>query len=249
MERNAEFRRRLTAGERLVGTFVKTAHPAVIEILAMCPLDFLVLDCEHAPIGREQADLCLLAARAARIPMLVRVPDPSAEWIMTVLDCGAAGIMAPHVDGPGRAAEIAARMRYGTGGRGFSPSVRAASYGGRGAAEHLERSAAETVLVCQIEDPAGAEAAGAIAAVDGVDCLFVGPVDLGIACGHSDLSSPELTALCRDIISVAGAGRAATGMFVPRADAIAPWEAAGGSLFVVATDQAFMRAGATAALA
>ena len=156
--------------------------------------------------------------------------------------------MAPHVGSAAEAAESARRMGYGRGGRGFSPSVRAASYGRRSVAEHLELSAGETVLICQIEDPDGAVAAAEIAAVDGVDALFVGPVDLGVATGHADPAAPELMALCRSITSVAAEGHAATGMFIGNAKAIAGWEEAGASLFVVGTDQAFLRSGAAAAL-
>lgn len=249
MTTNAEFRKQLHAGERLVGTFVKIPSPPVIEILARTGLDFLVLDAEHAAMGRETIDLCLLASRAAAMPMLVRVPVASTEWIGTALDGGAAGIMAPHVRSAADAGTIAAAMRYGPGGRGFSPSTPAAGYGLRSVAEHLERTAEETVFVCQIEDPDAADAAGAIAAVDGVDCLFVGPVDLAVACGSVAPGDPENVALCRQIVSVANAGKARTGMFVGAAAQIASWAEAGANLFVVATDQAFLRAGATAALA
>ncbi|SME98684.1 2-keto-3-deoxy-L-rhamnonate aldolase RhmA [Tistlia consotensis] len=248
METGAAFRRRLLAGERLVGSFVKTPSPAVIEILGDAGLDFLVLDAEHVPLGREAVDLCVLAGRAAGVPILVRVPVAAAEWIMTALDCGAAGIMAPHVQSAEEAATIVAAMRYGPGGRGFSPSTRGAGYGRRGVAEHLARAGEESVLLCQIEDPLGAEAAGAIAGVEGVDCLFVGPVDLAVACGFSDLADPALAALCRRILGAGGAA-ARTGIFVGAAAAAPPWQAAGASLFVVGTDQAFLRAGAAAALA
>jgi len=248
MQGNAAFAARLRSGERLLGTFVKTPSPAVIEILGSVGLDFLVLDAEHAALGREAIDLMMLAARAAGIPAIVRVPVASPEWTMTVLDSGAAGVMAPHVHSPGQAAEIAAAMRFGRGGRGFSPSTPAAGYGRRSVAEHLEFSAKETVLVCQIEDPDGAAAASEIASVSGVDGLFVGPVDLGVACGLA-AGSPELAELCRKIVAVASKEGARTGMFVGSAKETAAWEEAGGSFFLVKTDQAFLRAGAAAALA
>ncbi|MBZ8132433.1 HpcH/HpaI aldolase/citrate lyase family protein [Afifella sp. IM 167] len=248
MERNAAFAARLRKGERLVGTFVKTPSPAVVEILGSVGLDFLVLDAEHAALGREAIDLCLLAARAAGIPTIVRVPVATPEWTMTALDCGAAGVMAPHVHSREQALSIAAAMRFGRNGRGFSPSTPAAGYGRRSVAEHLERSADETVLVCQIEDPDGAAAAQDIAALPGVDGLFVGPVDLGVACGLEPGSS-ELSDLCRKIVSVASQEGARTGMFLGSAREVPAWEEAGASFFLVKTDQAFLRAGAAAALA
>ena len=219
MSLNASFRARLLSGDRLLGTFVKTPVPAVIEILGQSGLDFLVLDAEHVAMGRETVDLCLLAARAASIPMLVRVPVASPEWIGTVLDSG------------------------------FSPSTPAAGYGRRSVAEHLERAGGETVLVCQIEDPEAARAAGAIARVPGVDCLFVGPVDLAVACGKTSPADSDVVALCRQVLGSADDGGARTGMFVGSAGQIPGWADAGASLFVVATDQAFLKVGAAVALA
>lgn len=249
MSLNASFRARLLSGDRLLGTFVKTPVPAVIEILGQSGLDFLVLDAEHVAMGRETVDFCLLAARAASIPMLVRVPVASPEWIGTVLDSGAAGIMAPQVRSADEASEIGMAVRYGPGGRGFSPSTPAAGYGRRSVADHLERAGGETVLVCQIEDPEAARAAGAIARVPGVDCLFVGPVDLAVACGKTSPADPDVVALCRQVLGSADDGGVRTGMFVGSAGQIPGWADAGASLFVVATDQAFLKAGAAAALA
>ncbi|MGX1307275.1 2-keto-3-deoxy-L-rhamnonate aldolase RhmA [Amorphus suaedae] len=249
MATNAAFRARLLAGDRLVGTFVKTPSPAVIEILGQAGLDFLVLDAEHVAMGREVVDLCLLAARAAAMPMLVRVPVASPEWIGSVLDSGAAGIMAPQVRSASEAETIAAAVRYGPGGRGFSPSTPAAGYGRRSVPEHLEMAGEETVLVCQIEDPDAAAAAAEIAGVPGVDCLFVGPVDLAVACGKTSPADPAVVSLCRQIVGVAAGGQARTGMFVGSAAQIPTWGEAGASLFVVGTDQAFLKAGAAAALA
>ncbi|WP_018699255.1 HpcH/HpaI aldolase family protein [Amorphus coralli] len=249
MEINAAFRRRLVGGERIIGTFVKTPSPAVVEILGRAGFDVLVLDAEHTAMGRETVDLCLLAARAAGIAMLVRVPVASPEWIGSVLDSGAAGIMAPHVTSVADAERIATAMRYGPGGRGFSPSVPAAGYGARGIAGHLERAAEEAVFVCQIEDPDAAAAASEIASVDGVDALFVGPVDLAVACGRTDPRDPEIAALASRVLSVAAEGHARTGMFVGSMKEAAVWDRDGATLFVVGTDQAFLKAGAGAALA
>lgn len=242
----ARFRRRLVAGERLLGCFVKTPHPAVVEVLGGCGFDCLVLDAEHAPFDRAAVDACILAARAVGVAALVRVPEPSTAWIATVFDCGAAGIVVPHVASAAQAAALAQAVRYGPQGRGFSPSPRAAEYGARGVAGHLAAAGEETVLIAQIEDPVAAQAAAEIAAVPGVDALFVGPVDLGIACGLP-VPSPELDALCRQVLAVGGPGRARTGIFVAGADGLAAWADSGASFFVTGSDQSLLRAGGMAA--
>ncbi|MFO0333697.1 MAG: hypothetical protein ACK53C_01450, partial [Pseudomonadota bacterium] len=73
LARTATFRERVRRGERLIGTFAKTPHPAVVEVLGLSPLDCLCLDAEHAPFDRGDLDVALLAARAADLPTLVRV--------------------------------------------------------------------------------------------------------------------------------------------------------------------------------
>lgn len=245
MRHNAEFKRRLRAGEPLYGAFVKTPHPTVVELLGQEGFDFLVLDAEHAPFERASIDMALLAARAVGCPTLVRPPAHREEWIMASLDAGAAGILAPRVSSAAAAETLAALMRYQGGDRGFSPSPRAAEYGRRGIAGHLAHAPEETTLICQIEDRAGVEAAAAIAAVEGVDGLFVGPVDLAVSCGFDTPAAEEVVAMCRRVIAAAPG---ASGLFTDAKASAERWRALGATLFVLASDQAFLRHGAAAAL-
>ena len=91
------FRERLLAGDLLAGTWVKTPHPHVVEVLSLTSLDVLVLDAEHAPFDRGSLDSCILAARAGGKPVLVRPPSAAAEHILNALDCGADGVILPHI--------------------------------------------------------------------------------------------------------------------------------------------------------
>lgn len=245
---NSEFCGRLRRRDSMTGTFVKLHDPAVIEILAHANLDFVVLDAEHAALGRQQIASLLLAASAARLPALVRVPEASKTWVSTALDCGAAGIMVPHVSTVEQAGQLAALMRFGRNGRGFSPSTRAGEFGRRGIAKHLSMQPDETCLICQIEDAESARNAENIAAVDGIDCLFVGPVDLAVSVGQTDVTSSEVTTLCGQIISSTVTAKKAAGMFFASSSAARSWDGLGVSLSVVGTDQAFLKAGAQAAL-
>jgi len=105
-----------------VGTFVKTTAPQIIEILAGAGLDFAVLDAEHAPWDRGSLDTALLAGRAAGLPLFVRVPDGSAGTVLSALDLGACGLLAPHVDSAEQARDVVANARYVGGRRGYSGS-------------------------------------------------------------------------------------------------------------------------------
>ena len=171
-------RARMLRGEILSGTFVKTPSHDIIEIMALSGLDFVTVDTEHAPFDRGRLDACLAVARALDFPVLVRVPSGDRQEILKVLDSGATGVVVPRVDSLEKAEEVARWSRFGHGGRGFAGSTRWAGFATRKMPEILAQSEEETVVVVQIEEPEGVDCCDAIAAVTGVDGLFVGPADL-----------------------------------------------------------------------
>ena len=187
-------KQRLGTGDRIVGTFVKTPSSIIVEVLGRTGLDCLCVDAEHAPFDRIAIDGCAMAARAAGMPLLVRVPSATPEHILNALDCGATGVVAPHVRSAEEAESFARACRFGHGGRGYAGSPRAAGYTTRQMAVHLERSAAEVVAIAQIEDPEAIEHIDAIAAVAGIDALFVGRVDLTVAYGAVSQDDPRVIA-------------------------------------------------------
>lgn len=237
MTTNAEFKARLTAREPLLGAFFKTPHPILIEILGTTGLDFLVVDAEHAPIDRGAVDTLMIASRAVRLPLIFRVPARGADWIGFVLDMGAAGIMVPHVNSVAEAEALVAECRYRPGKRGFAGTTRAAEYAGRTLKEQLASPQNEVSLICQIEEPAGVAAAADMAAVDGVDALFVGRADLAVSSGRDDFFGPEVVA---DTQAVLGVDGAATGLYCAPTEDMTPFRAAGGSLFVVGSEHTLM---------
>lgn len=103
------FRQRLLANEPLLGTFIKTPTSHAIEILADVGFDFVIVDAEHAPFDAHALDVAMLAARAADIAALVRVAGSGPETVLSALDCGAAGVVVPHVASPAAAAAIPTR--------------------------------------------------------------------------------------------------------------------------------------------
>lgn len=244
-----QFAHRLRTQASLIGTIVKLRDPAVIEMLGQCGFDFVIIDAEHAPFGRENLAIAMLAARAANLAALVRIPEVNGAWISTALDCGAAGIVAPQVASEAMAITLTRMMRHDAD-RGFSPSTAAAGYGTRGIKKHLQAQPLETVLICQIEDPAAVSMAGEIAALAGVDGLLVGPVDLAVSNGMTDPSMPEIKALAAQVMSAARDSGKSAGMFLSDASTAAEWSARGCSLFVLGSDQSFLmqsaRAGCTA---
>lgn len=239
----ATLRTRIRAGDILTGTFVKTPSPHVAELLGLGGLDFAVADREHAPIGMEALDLLVAAARGVNLPLLVRVPSNEPVSIAAALDCGALGVLVPHVRNAVDAQNVVDAAKYNKGGRGFSPSARAGRYGTDDPVAYRNRSDAESILIVQIEDAEALDHLDAIAAIEEIDALFIGPADLALSlgCGPSD------GALIEAIDRVIEAGRRhakPVAIFTARSEQIAGMIEKGVSLFVCGSDQSMLLAGA-----
>lgn len=198
-------RARIEGGEVLLGTFLDLGAPLAAEIAATAGFDWLVLDLEHGAGGR---DTTLGQLHAARVPVLVRVPSAASDELGWVLDFGAAGVVIPRVEGLADAAAVVERTRY-AGGRGLHGGVRAAGFGRE--AGYRERADGERVVAVQIETRGALEEAAEIAALPGVDVLFLGPYDLGHALGlPPGPESPEMQSTAERVATVARkAGKAA----------------------------------------
>ena len=179
--------------QSLLGTFIKTPHYNVIEVLAHASMDVLCLDAEHAPFSRQDLDTCILAARAGNMPVLVRTPNDAPETLLNVLDMGADGVVVPHVKTAEQLIAIVRHCHYGAGGRGYAGSSRFAGYTTKPLSENLE-AGKNVSIVAQLEDLDAIDNIEAIAHVDGVDCLFIGRMDLTVALGETRADAPKATA-------------------------------------------------------
>jgi 2-keto-3-deoxy-L-rhamnonate aldolase RhmA len=237
-------KQRLASGGPVVGTFVKTPSPIVVEVLALSALDCLCLDAEHAPFDRGAIDGCIMAARAGGMDVLVRTASAAPAEILNALDCGATGVVLPHIRSAAEAEAAVAASRYGAGGRGYAGSSRAAGYTGRSMAEHLAASAAQTVLVLQIEDVEAVRDIDAIARVPGVDALFIGRVDLTVALGASSQDDPRVLEAVEAVCAAGRRNGRTVGMFLSRPEDAAAWRDKGASLFLLGSDHSFLLSGA-----
>lgn len=236
----------IARGQPLLGTFVKTPHHAVVEVLAQSSFDLLVLDAEHAPFDRRDLDVCILAARSAGMAVVVRPADGSHAAILNALDCGADGVLVPHVRSAAEAKAVAQAAQYTSGGRGYAGSPRAAAYGAVSMADHRAASAARTVVIAQIEDIDALDDLDAILAVEGIDAFFIGRADLTIALGCASMDDPPVVAAVTRICAAAVAAKRPVGMFVARPGDVPQWVGQGATLFVLGSDHGFIRAGAEA---
>ena len=243
-----DFRRKLKAREHVLGTFIKTPTTHATEILGHLGFDFVVFDQEHAPLGREALDMMILGARASNVAGVVRVAEGSAANILSVLDCGAAGILVPHVDTVDKAKAIVAACRYRGGTRGFANTTRAGHFGGLSFAEHKARQDAEVVCVAMIEDVGALDHIEAIVRVEGLDAIFIGRGDLTAALDAPSMTSAETHQVVAPIMAAASAVGLPIIMLCPdRKDALA-MHALGATAFMISSDHGFLRSAATAAL-
>ena len=240
------FKQRLNACEPLLGTFLKTPHPHVVEVLASGGMDCICIDAEHAPFDRNAIDLCVMAARAGGIPAIVRPASAAPHELLNALDCGADGVVVPHIRSADEAIHLARTAHYGPGGRGFAGSTRASGYGLTPISDHLANTAARTAVIAQIEDIEALDQIDAIAAVEGIDALFVGRIDLTISLGCTSPDDPKVLAAVDLIVAAAKRAGRASGMFLSRAADVGHWREKGASLFLLASDHNFLRSGARA---
>ncbi|WP_410646108.1 HpcH/HpaI aldolase family protein [Amycolatopsis sp. cmx-4-54] len=188
------FRDRL--GERpLIGMWVTSGSPVVAEICAGSGLDWLLVDTEHSPAGLETVQLLLQTIAAYPIAPMVRAPSGDAVALKQLLDLGAQNLLVPMVDSAEEAEAVVRAVRYPPRGvRGVGSALSRSARWNR-VEDYLAKAEEFTSLFVQIESTTGVAAAAEIAAVDGVDGVFVGPSDLAASMGLlGQQTHPDVTA-------------------------------------------------------
>lgn len=189
------FRDALASGRALKGIWLAAGSPVAAEIAALAGFDWALIDLEHGCGSETDALRMLQAMGRTPIHPVVRVPCLRRDIISRCLDFGAEGIMLPMVATAAEAAEFARALRYPPEGtRGMSSSCRAADYG-LGFNAYFNGSGRAPVGIAQIETREAVANSGAIAAVDGIDVLFIGHSDLSLQLGcFRRFDAPELLA-------------------------------------------------------
>ena len=211
----AGLKARLRRGDATFGTFLGIGSPVAAEICAAGGVDWVLLDLEHGAGGEDQMLDVVPAAASYGVPTLVRAESTARIRTGRLLDLGAVGVMFPRIDGPSDAAAAVRHLRYPPAGdRGVATYNRMCRFGlDRDA---LARADAEVLGIAQIETSAAVESVEAIAALDGVDVLFVGPLDLSYALGvPGDRTAPVFVAALDRVLRAARAAGKAAGIMVP----------------------------------
>jgi 4-hydroxy-2-oxoheptanedioate aldolase len=196
------FRDRLGRSERpLAGMWVSSGSPLVAEICAGAGLDWVLIDMEHSPNGLETVLAQLQAVAAYPATPVVRVPIGDVVTIKQVLDLGAQNILVPMISSAAEAQAVVQAVRYPPRGRRGVGSALARSARWNRVDDYLADADAYVSVFVQVETASGVDNAAAIAAVDGIDGVFVGPSDLAASMGllgqqtHPDVTAAVLRAL------------------------------------------------------
>ena len=224
-----------------LGTFViELPSPSTVLALGLAGFDFIVLDMEHSSCDFHSLEPAILAARQVGMTVLVRPYAEGSGAIGKILDLGAHGIMAPHVDSAQRAAEVIAEAHFSPAGkRGFSPLTPL------DALQHpLHELNESTFVVLQIEGREGLANIESIAQVGGIDALFLGPYDLALSLGVPPGSARVFDAARRAVAKIPP-GMAA-GLYLDDATHCGRWARIGFGLQCVSFDGRIFASGAGA---
>ena len=201
-----------------VGHFVvEFATPGIGHIMKSAGCDFVLFDMEHSGFGFETVKSAVRYMQAAELPMIVRVPSKEYHHIARACDMGAEGVMLPMVGSADEARHILDCMKYYPDGkRGVALQVAHDNYRAGAVKEKLGNANKRTTFFAQIETAEGVRNAEAIAAVSGVDCLWVGHFDLSVSLGiPGEFDNPKFTKAIDKVIAAARKHGKALGRLVP----------------------------------
>jgi 2-keto-3-deoxy-L-rhamnonate aldolase RhmA len=199
---------------------VEFATPGIGHILKGAGCDFVLLDMEHSAFSFETVKSVVRYCEAAQLPAIVRVPSKAYDHMARAADVGAEAIMVPMVDTDAEARELVSCLKYTPfGRRGVALGIAHERYRNLGAVhDRLGAANERTCLFAQIETASGVEHAEAIAAVEGVDCLWIGHFDLSASLGiPGQFTHPKYASAVERVAAACRKHGKALGRLVPDA--------------------------------
>lgn len=234
------FKHALASGRTPVGTWLVSGSASTAEAMGCLGFDFVVLDTEHTPIDMVQFVEILRAIEATPAGVVARVPWNDMVMVKRALDAGAQSLMFPFVQNADDAKRAVSYTRYPPEGVRGVAAVHHASRQGTVANYH-RNAASELCVVVQIETLAALEALPSIAAVPGVDSLFLGPADLSASMGHlGDMTNPKVLARIEEAANKAREAGKPIGIVGPNPDVVAKYLDFGYTWVAVASDIGMM---------
>ena len=235
------FRSRLQNDELLLGSMLTLPSPEIAEMITGCGFDWLFMDGEHGPLSilDWQRQIQAVGGRAACV---LRVPSASELDIKRALDIGADGIIVPMVNDADLARRVVAWSKYPPAGRRGVGLARAHGYGRDFAGDKI-------AVIVQAEHIDAVRNIDEIAAIDGLDAIFIGPYDLSASMGKTgQVDDDEVVAAIARVTETWQKHGLAGGFFGVDAASVQPYMKRGYRLICAGTDAGFASAGAAATL-
>lgn len=232
--------RDLVASKTPLGTWLMAAAPTTAEALGNTGFDFLVVDMEHVPIAIPDLAHILRAIGCTAAAPVVRLAWNDQVLVKQAMDAGAETLMIPFVQNAEEAREAISYMRYPPHGvRGVAAVHRGSRFGTLPG--YLANAHERAFSILQLETPEAIASIGEIAAVDGVDAVFVGPGDLSAAMGHiGNIAHPEVQELIAHAAKAAADAGKPIGIVGPNPEMVGRFLGYGYSFAAVASDIALM---------
>ena len=244
------FRQMLTAagGQAPLGTWIMSASPIVAEAMGCAGFDWGVIDMEHTPLDMMDVVHLLQAVAGTKMLPVVRVPWNDTVMVKRVLDAGALTVLFPFVQSAEEARRAVAATRYPPEGvRGMADMTRGSRFGT--VPNHYKAANKQIGVIVQLETPAAVAQLEAIAAIEGVDGIFLGPADLSGAMGHvGNLTHPEVMDLMCQAAQRCKATGKAVGTVGGTPEVVTQYRAAGFTFLAIASDLGLMMRAAKSAV-
>jgi 4-hydroxy-2-oxoheptanedioate aldolase len=240
------FKRALARGTPQIGLWSSLSSNYTVEVIAGAGFDWILLDSEHSPADIENLLGQLQAAAPYPTHPIVRIPWNDMVTIKRVLDIGAQSLLVPYVSTADEARAAVSYTRYPPAGvRGVAGTTRATRFGR--IPDYARRAHEEICLLVQVETQSALDNIDAIAAIDGVDGIFIGPADLHASLGHpGETANPKVKPLIDDAIRRIRKSGKAPGILTPNEADARHWLECGALFVAVGADVGILARGAEA---
>jgi len=238
-------KKRLKQGETLHGCWLNTGSSLTAEIVGLSGFDWVLIDLEHGAGSEKDVLYQLQALEHTPTAAIVRVESSESQRIHRVLDMGAEGIMCPKIANPAGALKVVQGLHYPPdGARGVAKMVRATGFG-QNFAQYYQDAKDNVLGVAQIETVEVLNHLDEVAAIEGIDVLFIGPADLSMELGiFGQFDHPRFKEALKETVNAARKAGKATGILFFNTDDYQTYHDLGIRMIACGSDATFVAEGA-----
>jgi 2-dehydro-3-deoxyglucarate aldolase/4-hydroxy-2-oxoheptanedioate aldolase len=232
-------RNRVTSLDKLRGAMIfEFFSPGIPIILKNAGCEFIIFDMEHGGLSLEQFKVLATISNSNQISPLIRIPEVSYNYVARALDLGASGIMAPMVNTAEEAMKVVKSSKYPPEGiRGAGFGFAHDNYNNQNPLKYIKKANNELINIIQIETKYGLENVESIAAIDGVDCLWVGHFDLTNFLGiPGDFTSSIYLDAIKRVVDAGKINKKSLGIMVNNNDELEMYSELGFNMIAVGTE-------------